>query len=148
MRITYDMITGAFLSKITEFEFLNMKEETRTEMIDGYIKRAAVQFSSVCLYDLTKLDDAAREINEDIDDGDVDEILEILSEGMVIQWLKPYVYRQELLEDALNTRDFTGYSPANLLLRVGEAYSRARKDYTNMVREYSYVHGNLKELHM
>ena len=67
---------------------------------------------------------------------------------MVKQWLKPYLYRQEILENVLNTRDYTTYSPAELLLRVGNAYKEAKSDYTQMVREYSYNHGNLSELHL
>ena len=44
MSITYDAITNAFLSKITEFEFLQIPEEDRTAIIDGYIKRSAAGF--------------------------------------------------------------------------------------------------------
>lgn len=148
MSISYDAITNAFLSKITEFEFLQIPEEDRTIIIDGYMKRAVTAFKNVCQYDLTAYDDTLREFTDDFDETDIDELLEIISEGMLVQWLKPYVYKQELLENALNTADFTTYSPAELLLRVGNAYAKAQKDYTQMVREYSYNHGDLSELHL
>lgn len=148
MSISYDAITNAFLSKITEFEFLQIPEEDRTALIDGYMKRAITAFKTVCRYDLTAYDDTLREFTGDFDESDIDELLEIISEGMLVQWLKPYVYKQELLENALNTADFTTYSPAELLLRVGNAYTKAQKDYTQMVREYSYNHGDLSELHL
>ena len=148
MSISYDAITNAFLSKITEFEFLQIPEEDRTIIIDGYMKRAVTAFKNVCQYDLTAYDDTLREFTDDFDETDIDELLEIISEGMLVQWLKPYVYKQELLENALNTADFTTYSPSELLLRVGNAYAKAQKDYTQMVREYSYNHGDLSELHL
>ncbi|MDO5546928.1 MAG: hypothetical protein Q4F79_00375 [Eubacteriales bacterium] len=148
MSISYDAITNAFLSKITEFELLQLPSISRKELVDGYMKRAATAFKNVCQYDLTAYDDTLREFTDDFDEADVDEILDIISEGMVVQWLKPYVYKQELLENALNTADFTTYSPAELLLRVGNAYAKAQKDYTQMVREYSYNHGDLSELHL
>lgn len=148
MSISYDAITNAFLTKITEFEFLQIPEEDRTTIIDGYMKRAVTAFKNVCQYDLTAYDDTLREFTDNFDEADVDELLEIISEGMLVQWLKPYVYKQELLENALNTADFTTYSPAELLLRVGNAYAKAQKDYTQMVREYSYNHGDLSELHL
>ena len=137
MSISYDAITNAFLSKVTEFEFLQIPEEDRTTLIDGYMKRAVTAFKNVCQYDLTAYDDTLREFTDDFNEADIDELLEIISEGMLVQWLKPYVYKQELLENALNTADFTTYSPAELLLRVGNAYAKAQKDYTQMVREYS-----------
>ena len=81
-------------------------------------------------------------------DEDLDEIADIVSEGMLVQWMKPYTYKQESLESVLNTKDFTTYSPAELLMRIGNAYAAARKDFTNMMREYSYNHGDLTDLHL
>ena len=79
---------------------------------------------------------------------DLDEIVDIVSEGMLVQWMKPFVYKQEGLENVLNTKDFTTYSPAELLMRIGNAYNAAQKDFTNMMREYSYNHGDLTDLHL
>lgn len=148
MSISYDAITKAFLSKITEFEFLKIPEEDRTITVDGYMKRAVTAFKNICQYDLTAYDDTLREFTGNFDETDVDELLDIISEGMLIQWLKPYAYNQELLENNLNTADFTTYSSAELLMRVGNAYAKAQKDYTQMIREYSYNHGDLSELHL
>lgn len=149
MGIPYDSFTGAFLAKITEFELTALSENMRQETVDGYMKRAVSAFKRICKYDLTTTaDNNIREFNVEIDDDALDEIIDIVSEGMVVQWLKPYVYKQELLENVLNTRDFTTYSPAELLLRVGNAYTKAQKDYTQMIREYSYNNGNLTELHL
>lgn len=149
MSISYDAFVGAFLSKISEFEFMNLTDVEREDRVDGYMRRAISAFKKNCKYDLvTTANDDIREFDVDIDDDSSDEIIDIISEGMVVQWLKPYIYKQELLENVLNTRDFTSYSPAELLLRVGNAYKQAQKDYTQMVREYSYNHGDLSELHL
>lgn len=149
MSIPYDTFYGAFLSKISEFELLGIDDNIRTEIIDGYMKRAISAFKKNCKYDLfTTGDDTAREFVVDVAGDDLDELVEIISEGMVVQWLKHYVYQQELLQNVLNTRDFTQYSPAELLMRVGNAYEKAQKDYTQMIREYSYNHGDLTDLHL
>ena len=42
MSIPYDAFTGAFLYKISEFELLELDDNTRTEVIDGYRKRAVL----------------------------------------------------------------------------------------------------------
>lgn len=149
MSIPYDTFYGAFLSKISEFELLGIDDNIRTEIIDGYMKRAISAFRKNCKYDLfTTGDDDMRKFAVDVAEDDLDELVEIISEGMVVQWLKPYVYQQELLQNVLNTRDFTQYSPAELLMRVGNAYEKAQKDYTQMIREYSYNHGDLTDLHI
>ena len=149
MSVPYDKFTEAFLSKVTEFEFVNMRDFERNGLIDGYMKRAISAFKSVCQYDLSSTaDDVIREFNVDIPAEDIDEIVEIVSEGMLVQWMKPYTYKQENLELVLNTRDFTTYSPAELLNLISDAYAKAQKDFVSMVREYSYNHGDLTDLHL
>lgn len=149
MGIPYDSIIGAFLSKITEYDFIRMDESNRDELINGYLRRAVTEFAPVCKEDLSgSYDDENDVFTLELSPADTDEIISILSEGMVVQWLKPYVYQQELLQNVLNTRDFTQYSPSELLKRVGDAYRRAQKDYTQMIREYSFNHGDLRSLHL
>ena len=149
MSIPYDSLLGAFLSKISEYDFISLTEEDRNAIVDGYMKRAVAAFKKNCKYDLSSnADDESREFAVDIPETDADELIDIISEGMVVQWLKPYVYKQELLENTLNTRDFTTYSPAELLHRVGEAYKKAQRDYTQAIREYSYNNGKLSDLHL
>ena len=148
MDIPYDFFASAFLAKICEYEFLDMEGEHSQEAIDGYMKSAISMFRKNCKVDLfTTGDDTERCFHADVREDDLDELSDIISEGMVMQWMRPYLYRQENLENLLNTRDFTLYSPANLLLRIGEAYERVKRDYTQMIREYSYNHGDLTVLH-
>ncbi len=149
MSLSYDVFIDAFLSKITEYDFLVMDDSQRYSMADTYMKRAVAVFRKNCQYDLfSTADDDMRVFDVEIDDDDIDELVDIISEGMVVQWMKPYVYHQENLQNVLNTRDFTTYSPAELLLRIGNAYEKVQKDYTQMIREYSYNHGDLTTLHL
>lgn len=150
MDISYDLFTGAFLSKITEFDILTLTSEEQTTIVDGYMKRAMSQFQHVCDCDfLASEDDTNRKYVVDLtEDDDVTEIVDIVSEGMVVCWLKPYVNRQENLELVMNTRDFTTYSSAELLYRVGERFRLAQSNFTNMMREYSFNHGDLTVLHL
>ena len=149
MSLSYDVFTAAFLSKISEYDFYNMDEEIRTDMVDGFMKRAVSEFRKNCKYDLfSTANDEERCFNATIADEDLDEIVDIISEGMLVQWLKPFLYNQENLEQQLNTRDFTIYSPAELLAKIGSAYATARKNYKNMIYDYSYKHGDLSSLHL
>lgn len=149
MSIPYDIFVGAFLEKITEYELGFLATDDRDEIVHGYMKRSIAGFKKNCKYNLvsSRVDELG-EFNVDIPSDDLDEIVDIISEGMVVQWLKPYVYKQELLENTINTRDFTTYSPAELLMRIGNAYEKAQKDYTQMIREYSYNNGDLSDLHL
>lgn len=148
MSVSYDVFTGAFLSKVTEYDFFNLDDYTRNSIVDGYMKRACAQFDKICKYDLSDRDDIVRQFRFDIPDDEIDEIVDIVSEGMLVQWMKPFVYKQDNLMSVLNTKDFTTYSPAELLRQVGSAYNSVNKTFTNAMREYSYKHGDLTELHL
>lgn len=151
MSVPYDVFAAAFLSKITEFDLLSLDDASRTEIVDKYMHTAVSNsnFKKVSGFNFaTTKDDENRVFDLEIPADRIDEIVDIVSEGMVVQWLKPYVYKQELLENVLNTKDFSTYSPAELLLRVGNAYAKAQKDYLNMIREYSFNHGDLTDLHL
>lgn len=149
MSLSYDVFTGAFLAKVNEYEFMQLEMYDRQQIVDGYLKMAVSEFRKNCKYDLlSTADDVSRVFNVEIDKIDLDELVDIISEGMLMQWMKPFVYRQENLENVLNTADFSDYSPAELLLRIGNAYEGVKKDYVQMIREYSYNHGDLTELHI
>ena len=149
MSVPYDKFTEAFLAKITEYDFVNMKDFERNNLIDGYMKRAIAAFRHINPYDLSSTaDDNIREFNVDIPAEEIDELVDIISEGMLAQWMKPYTYNQENIEMALNTRDFTTYSPPEHLNRISSAYAKVQKDFVSMMREYSYNHGDLTDLYL
>lgn len=149
MSVSYDVFADAFLDKIKEYDLLELKDYDRTATVDGYMRRAISQFRSVCKYDLSFTgDEAIREFDINIPVGDLVEIVDIVSEGMVAQWLKPYLNQQDFYEHNLNTKDFTGYSRANLLSKAAESAKQAQHSFISMIREYSYVHGDLTVLHL
>ena len=148
MVVSYDLFTEAFLSKVTEYNFCKLSEQNRQALVDGYMKRACAQFSEVCK-NVRDLDDANRTITmDDLTVNELDEIVEIVTEGMLVQWMKPYTYKQENLENMLNTADFSSYSPAELLKRVVDAYKLCKREFVVRSREYSYRHGDITDLHL
>ena len=94
------------------------------------------------------MNDDDREFDIEISGRDLGEIIDIVSDGMVVQWLKPYTYKQENLENMMNTTDLSSYSPAELLKQVVNAYTLCRKEFGAKMKEYSYRHGNLSDLHL
>ena len=83
-------------------------------------------------------------LSDEIDD----EIIDIVTDGMVVEWLRQYVNNSDNLENILNTKDFTMYSSKNLLAEIKSLYQDEQKAFTNSMREYSYNHGDLSNLHL
>ena len=150
MIVSYDVFTEAFLSKITEYTFYQLPDRNRQSIVDGYMKRACAQFSEVCAINIANGDDELREfdVGEDVTENELEEVVEIVSEGMVVQWFKRYMYHQENLLNLINTTDFSAYSPAELTYRITNAYKQCKRDFITRMREYSYRHGDLTVLHI
>lgn len=149
MKASYDEFIQDFLQKITEYNFLRFDEGLLNTIVDGYMKHAIQQFSVVCKNVITGVDDEERTVLfNGVTETDRDEIIDIITEGMLVQWMKPYMYKQENLENMLNSTDFTSYSPAELLKQVKATYEMCKKDFTNRIRNYSYDHGDLTDLYL
>jgi hypothetical protein len=112
------------------------------------MRRACARFGKICKYDITNGDDTTRTFDIDIPDDEIDDIADIVSEGMVVQWFKPYFYKQENYENIMNTVDYSSYSPAELLYRITSAYKMSKKDFANLMKDYSYDNGDLSDLHL
>ena len=106
MSVSYDVFAKGFLSKVKEYHYLSLPDNVTQDMIDGYMKRACAQFRKMCQYDLASYDDINREFSVEIPDDELETIIDIISEGMVVQWLKPYSYNAENYENVLNTHVF------------------------------------------
>lgn len=153
MTVTYDTFTEAFLSKITEYEFIKMSDSERESVVDGYMKKSISAFRPFCNHPIVANDYEREyligdEISGEITDAEFDEILDIIAEGMVLQWFKTYLNRQEVLENAITTREYSVFSPAELQKQIRLTYTEESNAHMQMMREYSFNHGDLTRLHL
>lgn len=152
MLVPFDVFISAFLAKLTEYDFIRMPDAMRREVTDGYLLRACAKFGEVCEYDLANRDEEARTFclvkgGKDISPSELDEIVDIVSLGMLVQWFTQQYYNQENMRNMLNTTDFSHYSPSELLYRMTSAFEMCKSDFEGAIREYSYRHGDLTQLH-
>lgn len=141
----YKAFIDTFLDKISDYKLLNYEDYLVDELAVGYMKRVCTKFDKICQADLSQQDDNEYAfLSDEIDD----EIIDIVTDGMVVEWLRQYVNNSDNLENILNTKDFTMYSSKNLLAEIKSLYQDEQKAFTNSMREYSYNHGDLSILHL
>lgn len=150
MSVSFDVFIEAFTDKVTEYKIFdtNVEYDERVRYFDSLLHRACAKFSRLCKYDLNNKDKTAREFCFEVDDKDIDELVDIISEGMVEQWLKPYANNADNMENIVNTADFSQYSPAELLRQVRTSYNEAKDNFKAMITQYTYSHGDLTDLHI
>jgi len=145
--VPYDRFAQAFLSKISDYNLAMMEGYQQRELVDRFLHSACANFARLCKYDLTDaaLDDDERTLMTVIPGNALGEIVDIVSTGMVVAWLNTYLYRQENLQNVLNTSDFYGYSPAELLKQIRVAHKQASENFHAAMRRYSFDHADRKD---
>lgn len=136
----YTTIYNSFLDKVNDYDLAEMTAELAQTSMRGWLNQAVVRFLESCKKDLTQTEEGG--FTEDLDLMEID----ILTEGMVEAWLKPIRNNLDLLRNALSTKDFTTFSPANLLDKVNDTYSMAHANFLSRIKEYSFIRNDVGDL--
>lgn len=141
MATPYSKVIEVFLNKITDMDLPKFDDITRDIIVIGYMKSACTKFAKVCEMDLYDRDDEIREFRCDLDD----EVIDIITENMLVEWLKPKVLFSDNLSNVLNTKDFSMYSPANMLKELRETLAYLKKNARALVNNYSFAHSEVNK---
>ena len=125
---------NVFLKKITDYDILKYLDTEREDLLNHYLLSACTKFKRVCKIDLTDRDDTLKQFNQDLDE----DIIEILATGEVYYWLNPKVLNSENLKNVLNTKDFSLFSPADLLKKLQTLRDSMYKEFRQNIINYSY----------
>ena len=136
----YTTIYNSFLDKVNDYDLADMTAELAQTSMRGWLNQAVVRFLESCKKDLTQTEEGG--FTEDLDLMEID----ILTEGMVEAWLKPIRNNLDLLRNTLSTKDFTTFSPANLLDKVNNTYSMAHANFLSRIKEYSFIRNDVGDL--
>ena len=142
MSTPYSDIYNDFLNKITDYDLPKFEDTDRQEILFGFMKSSCVKFKKVCKVDLYDRDEILKQFNNDLDD----EIIDILSELMIVEWLKPKVLSSENMRNALSTKDYKLFSPTELLRELNKLSVTCKDNVRGLINDYSFSHADFTEL--
>lgn len=144
MATSYDDIYNAFIFKVEAYKLMPLLSEDKQKILTIYLTAACRKSYRRCLkyVDLNDRDDTLQQFNVDLDD----DLIDILAEYMVSEWLKPKLYSDELLESRLNTKDFTEFSGAKMVEQLRLLCSEAEQAARVGINNYSFSHGDIAEV--
>lgn len=134
MGTPYSKIIDNFSKMIFEHKLTALSENERDEWITVLMKTACSRFGKTCRQDLTKRDDAESCFSAELSDEEID----IICNYMICEWLKPYLYSSEILRERLSTKDYSEYSPSNLIEKINTVYNESRKNARLLAVNYTY----------
>lgn len=143
MNTPYDAVYAVFLGKIREYDYTLVEEDIVEDEMHRFLNFACTRFEEVCKDNIADRDDENKTFNVELTLEDID----IITDGMIVYWITPYINNSDNLESVLNSKDYTQFSPANLIKSLHSMYATAQSKFEQGMKEYSYIHGDLTSLH-
>lgn len=123
-----------FLSKIDDSDLLSLSNDEINEFLSIYLQGAIAYFKK-CRKDLEdNIDYETQSFNVDLDFEEID----ILSDAMVLRWVKPQVARLDKFRTSLGDRDFKMSSNAKQLEVLLSLQKDIREDLKKKIMSYRY----------
>lgn len=128
--------------KFSDYDFLKLSESEREYILEKYLMSAQADFEKMCRIDLSQIDTDYKEYKVDLDN----EVIEILALGIAYYWVSSKVLDSTNLSNSLSVKDYSFFSPANLLREMTEFRNSLYKEYRRKMIEYTYYAGNIASL--
>lgn len=128
--------------KFTDYSFLTAVTDFKEALLQKYLLAAITDFQYVCDVDLSKYNLEEEQFENELSN----EIIEILSLGISYYWLSAQSLNRELLKNRIHNKDYTSYSPANLLKEILALKEMLEREYKAKINLYSYRHGSIETL--
>ena len=142
MGTKYEEIFERYRARVRNYEFLDFDAITRLEYQKDLLTLAIGDFEEICKQDLTDREDDILAFNITLTNREKG----ILALGMVLHFVEPFVYNTDALQNALNTKDFSLYSPANLLEKMTDLMTTTEHRLRGEINLYSFRNGEIAGL--
>lgn len=142
MATKFSEIYNRAMFRFTDYGFLNIYTDKRDEIMRNFLMSAIVDFKTACLMDITNYDTENETFNVEVG---IEE-QEILALGVAYYWISQKALNTELLHNTMTRKDYTTYSPANLLDRITSLRDSMKSEYRAKINEYSYRNGSLDKI--
>lgn len=142
MPTSFSSIYDRAVFKFTDYTFLTTAADIKKDVLWRYLQSAIVDFTPIYQENGLTYDVEKQEFDTDLPD----EVQEILALGIAYYWLSGQVLTRSLLKNILHNKDYTSYSPANLLKEVQSLKDGLGNEYRGKLNTYSVRHGNIQEL--
>lgn len=142
MATSFESIYARCRGRIKDYDKEGYTDELFEQAERDLLTLAIDDFSDICVQDLNDYNEELKEFNVDLSRKEQN----ILSLGMIVHWIEPYIYNSDALRNAMSTKDFTFFSPANLLEKMTDLYKLSQENLRAEMNAYSFRMNDVSEL--
>ena len=139
---SFESIYARCRTRIRDYDKEGYADELFQQMERDLLDAAIDDFADICVQDLTNLDDELEQFNIELSRKEQS----ILALSMIVHWLEPYVYNSDALKNVMSTKDFSLFSPANLLEKMTDLLQMSNRRLSAEMNLYSFKVNNVSAL--
>lgn len=137
MSTLYTDVYDVFLSKVTDYSFINLNQQGLLEdVLFKYLEFAVIEFEDNCRNSL-EFDDVNKCFVDDLTRQEKD----ILATYMILNYLDTKILDVKNMEQIITDADFKIYSQANHLKEMMNLQKKVQSDASSKVTKYSFKLG-------
>lgn len=137
MATPYEKVYNRFAQKITDFNLVELDNDSLGEMLLGWLNSAIVIIRR-CKHDLSKRDDEILEFTEDLSDIEI----ELLSMGMVDAWVSQYLNSTENVLQMIGGKEEKYYSQASHMAEIRTIKEENLREMNRLHNYYTYTNNS------
>ena len=143
MTSEYSDIYSRFLLRVTDYEIAGLDEELANSMMSSWMRSALSKPMVRRLFSSITLDDDIEEIEYELlnpwdDDTDKDFVEELISIGMVCEWVSPRYHSVLNTNQVFSNKEQSFYSQANHMEQLRQMYEKSQLDIRKLIRDRGY----------
>ena len=148
MKSSYNDIYSRFLNKIRDYKFAGLPEPTATQQMREWLQSALSDTYVYRIFESISADDEIAEfeytLKSSVDEySDKHFVEELLSNAMVVEWIKPKVQTTTLLNQMItNSKESKFFSQSQHISEMRSILENAENKVRDMLRDKDYIYNS------
>ena len=139
---SFEEIYDRAITRFRDYTWLKYSDEDKAYLLRNYLRFVQTDFGPICLENLDDFDDEAGSFNITLSN----DVINILAAGVSYYWLDAKIMNSENLRNYMSTKDYSYFSPANLLREMTALKEMAWKEYNRRMTMYGYFKADISSL--
>lgn len=147
MTLSYDDIFSRFLGCITDYDIVSVNPDDAYSQMREWLRKAYSKPYLNRIFSSSVLDDEIQTLTFEMsfkvnDDSDKEFVIEILSKGMVIEWLQPQVKSKLLTQQMFSGKEQKHFSQAQHISEMRGMLEDTIIEQRKIIRDRGYIYNS------
>lgn len=148
--LSYDEIFSDFLGNVTDYNIAAMEQDEAYSLMTEYLHKTLSQSYIRRLFSYIKFDDSIEEFTFEMshvvdENSDIDFSKNILSKGMVVEWLKPQVRSKINISQFFGGKETKFYAQSSHVAELRGMLQDTELELRKAIRDRGYIYNSYLE---